>query len=990
MRAGRARNIRSRSPPRVRIRERSPPRGEFRERYSSPRRELRERNSPPRREFRERNMRFVLGSSSVPVEPERSRRILSGERGGRLEERREYERQLDGDREGQLRKLSQFNEGLSQGESPSIKFQWKLLLPEPTNSNVNANPAMKPVNDYGVGSSRMSTERGYRGSGFSDMGPHGLLLEKPASMENDKAITSSAYRLDVGLAKRSTHIDSRYLLPLENNAMHLGKDEDLRFRDHHLHSDRPSARETYRVEEKPLHHRKGDDLWYRDHLYSDKPSAREMHKGEEKPLFYLRDTSQSMMPSSQSKTFALGSSGIAKDSFRGSYNDDVTLPSSGLRRSSGMPGDPVGCDGYSQTSFYKSSANSEMQPKDVVNYGRSELGLTEGNARDFIYSELRQSGRSDHGMQPDEYYCKTGSVRDDYASRNSLRTGVVDPIVDRIDVTESSHAEHLRESRSWEQYHSFEEHQIPSYLDVNGTSNANKQDGEVLASRSTYLNAGVEVYQDSENSHMREDFGFKRNAGPWLYEEKLKSSKMQEGDRCFYGIDSTSQQRLTTEELHMHDPSEKMLTRRSVKDKRLGKHKLIRKSLSSRKSSHKVHVSSDGNEHWTQADMGFLYSSKKSGRFQYKKAGKRFNEVANHRISASDDLLLSHNISISEHRHRIRPPKLAFRDIKKRLKPAQNFHTAHPSIRKYKPHKFLSRRVDSSHGSSHIDEGSPVEKDKVSLVKIEPPEGSDDFRQMVHNAFLKFVKQLNENPAQRRKYTEQQKAGSLKCSICGSNSEEFNDTQSLVMHAFVSSMAGFRAQHLGLHKALCLLMGWNSEVAPNSLWVCEALPDTEAFALKEDLIIWPPVVIIHNGSIENTDPAKRMVVTPEVLKDHIRETGFGGANAKVCRGKPANQSVMVVTFSGTFSGLQEAERLHRFYAESKHGRAEFRQIDPKSGNGCGGGTQEGAVEKVEHVLYGYLGLAGDLDKIDFETKKRCVVKSKKDIQAIADAPIRTE
>ena len=43
------------------------------------------------------------------------------------------------------------------------------------------------------------------------------------------------------------------------------------------------------------------------------------------------------------------------------------------------------------------------------------------------------------------------------------------------------------------------------------------------------------------------------------------------------------------------------------------------------------------------------------------------------------------------------------------------------------------------------------------------------------------------------------------------------------------------------------------------------------------------------------------------------------------------------------------------------------------------------ADKVEHVLGGHLEIAGDLDKLDFEAKERCVVKSKKEILAIADA-----
>jgi CO dehydrogenase nickel-insertion accessory protein CooC1 len=114
--------------------------------------------------------------------------------------------------------------------------------------------------------------------------------------------------------------------------------------------------------------------------------------------------------------------------------------------------------------------------------------------------------------------------------------------------------------------------------------------------------------------------------------------------------------------------------------------------------------------------------------------------------------------------------------------------------------------------------------------------------------------------------------------------------------------------------------------------------------------------------------------------------GFGQGITNICRGKAANQSTMVVIFGQTFSGLQGAERLHKLYAESKRGRTEFQQI------GLHGSLQTQGVSSntKENVLYGYLGISIDLDKLDFETKKRCVVKSKKEIKAVADFALNTE
>lgn len=119
--------------------------------------------------------------------------------------------------------------------------------------------------------------------------------------------------------------------------------------------------------------------------------------------------------------------------------------------------------------------------------------------------------------------------------------------------------------------------------------------------------------------------------------------------------------------------------------------------------------------------------------------------------------------------------------------------------------------------------------------------------------------------------------------------------------------------------------------------------------------------------------------------------GFVGGKIKVCLGKPADQSVMLVKFLGTFTGLGNAERLHKYFAENKHGREEYEQKTSntsKSSNDFEAGILGDKLE--ERLLYGYIGIADDLDKLDFNTKKRVMVKSKKDIEDLENAPVKTD
>lgn len=103
-----------------------------------------------------------------------------------------------------------------------------------------------------------------------------------------------------------------------------------------------------------------------------------------------------------------------------------------------------------------------------------------------------------------------------------------------------------------------------------------------------------------------------------------------------------------------------------------------------------------------------------------------------------------------------------------------------------------------------------------------------------------------------------------------SKSKEFANTHSLAMHAFNSTKARCRAEHLGFHKALCLLLGWCATAASDGLWVQKMLPAAEASNLKNDLIVWPPVVVVHNSSITHCDPDKRMIVSVEGLEAILR------------------------------------------------------------------------------------------------------------------------
>ena len=104
--------------------------------------------------------------------------------------------------------------------------------------------------------------------------------------------------------------------------------------------------------------------------------------------------------------------------------------------------------------------------------------------------------------------------------------------------------------------------------------------------------------------------------------------------------------------------------------------------------------------------------------------------------------------------------------------------------------------------------------------------------------------------------------------------------------------------------------------------------------------------------------------------------------------KPPDESIFLVKFMPTLSGLREAERLHNHYADNKQGRQGFLDVSSKNTDDESRGA--GPFDKSEELLHGYMAVAEDLDKLDQDTKKRCLVRSKEEIKAIADAPLNAD
>uniref|UniRef100_A0A5B6Z536 XS domain-containing protein n=1 Tax=Davidia involucrata TaxID=16924 RepID=A0A5B6Z536_DAVIN len=249
-------------------------------------------------------------------------------------------------------------------------------------------------------------------------------------------------------------------------------------------------------------------------------------------------------------------------------------------------------------------------------------------------------------------------------------------------------------------------------------------------------------------------------------------------------------------------------------------------------------------------------------------------------------------------------------------------------------------------------------------------------------AFLHYVKVTNENASQRENYLEDGKQGPLQCVACV-RSSNFPDMHSLIMHTYNSDSSNLHVDHLGLHKALCVVMGWNYSKPPDNSKAYQLLSADEAAANQDDLIMWPPVVIIHNTITGKSRDGRMEGLGNKAMDNKLRDLGFGGGKSKSLYGRDGHLGITLVKFAGDQSGLKEAVRLAEYFEKDYHGRKGWTRVQALT-SGKDDDNNPNLVKVDEktgekkRVFYGYIGTAADLDKVDFETRKKVMIESQRE------------
>ncbi|KAB2627108.1 hypothetical protein D8674_020726 [Pyrus ussuriensis x Pyrus communis] len=738
---------------------------------------------------------------------------------------------------------------------------------------------------------------------------------------------------------------------------------------------------------------------YTDPVALDRLPVTESYKGE-KPILTSRDGLYPMVSGAHYTDFHPSSSTDVRSEFQDSYRGDPLLPSmdefSSSRRfinayrqrpPADYPRDPD--SGKGNLAFYQSYSPNRGEHADFF-YRKS---------RAMPVDDRRYPSDDSHKMMPPRPQLDYDSTQMVYNHRNLSRPSIMNPVMDRMGDTE----EFSGNSRKGIMLNNptLQRQPLLDYPDSRRISETSKHGAEYSGSECTHVSLERRMSQDYELSHFRasqdfqvahqkEDYGFERDVN-MKYQDRLSSVSNYDSEMSGH----PAGMQIMREELGIYEPADRMLKRNYATEEGISTHN-PRTMVSSKWTSREFQDSYESGEEWNDGDLGSYYTSASAG-FDHDRYSKAERVYGGHRHGEYeyDDWLPSQHSFEHEQMHSVRFYKHGDRYIKGHQKSGplsrHKLHTADIKSSVHKQHRVWKRH-DNYLEDVHVSDGTDVDQSENGLSSAgpEPSEDSEEFMQMVNEAFLTFSKKLNMNSAVRRRYKEQGKAGTLFCIVCGrSLSKEFMDTQRLVRHAYMSHRVGLRAQHLGLLKAVCVLLGWSTVVPPDTVtWAPQVLPRAEALAQKEDLILWPPVIVVHNISMSDNNPQSWKVVSMEALEAFLRSNGLIKGRIKICLGKPADQSVLVVKFLGTFTGLGDAERIQKHFAEHQRGRVDFERATSSNGKIVEAAMQGDNAE--ERFLYGYMGIVEDLDKVDFHTRSWTVIKSKKEIQDLANAPVKPD
>ncbi|CAM6094349.1 unnamed protein product [Calypogeia fissa] len=273
-----------------------------------------------------------------------------------------------------------------------------------------------------------------------------------------------------------------------------------------------------------------------------------------------------------------------------------------------------------------------------------------------------------------------------------------------------------------------------------------------------------------------------------------------------------------------------------------------------------------------------------------------------------------------------------------------------------------------------------VNSREVEETYYDANELSAEFVTKMNKAGSRYSRLINDDHSLKRRYEGGTGQGGLHCLVCGKGSKTYSDIYELITHAQHSQVQSKRIDHMGFRKALIDVL---------KLDIKE--PSAGNIDAEEDMIVWPPIVVVENTRTGMGADRRWEGVTNSEMALVLNELGHLHGRAKSIWDKFGHRGIVHVEFEPTQEGLQEAERLHNYYLQNGRGRVQWDIIRPfKTGLPGFDNVPEGpdftlldeVTKTTKRVLYGYLALKKDVDKIfSKKQRKKVQVTNRKEVKA---------
>lgn len=540
-----------------------------------------------------------------------------------------------------------------------------------------------------------------------------------------------------------------------------------------------------------LGHIEHGELSYKETMQLDKVAMRESYREEDKHICRSRDVPYSAIQASHSKDFVSiyqyrdtvgSSSGPSRSEVLVSYGDGTSIPASEeYPRNSGKLAEPTSFNTYVQGPRRDPVRNFEGARRSMTFYQHGACSPSRVEHEEYFYGEqqdvvkdklLYPSGRS-RRMLSSHNQVDYSHAPVNYDYRNLSRSSVIDPVVDRFHNNKDS-CGNVRVNNGSD-HPTLQKEMVPDYLDLN-RSYPLKHAGDYLGSGRSRVALERKVSQDSDISHLdplqerhvshlRSDLGFDRVAAQEFHKERLQSSPASKNDPDLRGFGSKMHR--MEREREIYEPSDRLHKRKFNMEKSVGRHKSETIMSNKWNVPEEYEDQYDSEEEWIDADMMSLYQPKnrRVDHNEYRKSGRTYSWQDPSGHCASDDWL-SHQESLSfTQGPSVRFYKRSGRYIKGHQRPGSlKWHKSHHTDKRSGLHKYNKVWKRNDDHNEDVHDNDAITSDPAESYAYED---SEEFKQLIHEAFLKYTKKLNVNAAVRRRYKEQGKAGSLFCIVCG-------------------------------------------------------------------------------------------------------------------------------------------------------------------------------------------------------------------------------